>query len=341
MKCWPRDGGRFITLPLVITKNPETGKQNVGMYRLQVYDGQTTGMHWHRHHDGARNYQAACRQGKPLEVAVALGGDPATIYSATAPLPPGLDEMIFSGFLRKRSVEVVRGRTVDLLVPAEAEIVLEGYVAPDEMRPEGPFGDHTGYYSLVDRYPVFHLTAITRRRTPVYPSTIVGRPPMEDCYMGKATERLFLPLVKLTLPEVVDMDLPPEGVFHNCVLVAIRKEYRGHAQKVMSAIWGMGQMMFSKVIVVVDADVNVHNYSEVTWKAFNNVDPRRDLLITEGPLDVLDHSSPTAHYGSKIGIDATRKRPEEGHPREWPEEILMNEEIRRLVGSRWKRYGLE
>jgi len=341
MKCWPEDGGRFITLPLVITKDPVTGKQNVGMYRLQVFDGRTTGMHWHRHHDGARHYREACRRGKPLQAAVALGADPATIYAATAPLPPGLDELIFAGFLRNRAVDVVPCRTVDLSVPAEAEIVLEGYVSPEERRREGPFGDHTGYYSLADDYPVFHLTAVTRRRNPLYPSTIVGRPPMEDCFMGKATERLFLPLVKLLLPEIVDMDLPLEGVFHNCVIVSIKKEYRGHAQKVMNAIWGTGQMMFSKMIVVVDKDVNVHDYSEVTWRAFNNVDPRRDVLLGEGPLDVLDHSSPTADFGSKMGIDATRKLPEEDHPREWPKDIAMTDEVRRLVDARWKEYGLE
>jgi 4-hydroxy-3-polyprenylbenzoate decarboxylase len=340
MKCWPEDGGRFITLPLVITRSPETGKQNVGMYRLQVFDGKTTGMHWHRHHDGAGFYREAVRQGKPLEVAVALGGDPATIYAATAPLPPGLDELIFAGFLRDRRVDVVRCRTVDLMVPAEADIVLEGYVDPDEKRREGPFGDHTGYYSLADDYPVFHLTAITHRRQPIYPSTIVGRPPMEDCFMGKATERLFLPLLQLVLPEIVDMDLPLEGVFHNCVIVSIRKEYRGHAQKVMNAIWGMGQMMFSKMIVVVDEDVDVHDYSVVTWRTFNNVDPRRDILINEGPLDVLDHSSPTADFGSKIGVDATRKWPEEGHLREWPKDIEMSEDMSLLVERRWKEYGL-
>jgi 4-hydroxy-3-polyprenylbenzoate decarboxylase len=341
MKCWPEDGGRFITLPLVVTKSPETGRQNVGMYRLQVFDARTTGMHWHRHHDGARFYREACAMGKPLEVAVALGGDPATIYAATAPLPPGLDELIFAGFLRDRAVDVVRCRTVDLLVPAEAEIVLEGYVAPEERRREGPFGDHTGYYSLADDYPVFHVTAVTRRRSPLYPSTIVGRPPMEDCFMGKATERLFLPLVKLVLPEIVDMDLPLEGVFHNCVILSINKEYRGHAQKVMNAVWGMGQMMFSKMVLVVDADVNVHDYSEVTWRAFNNVDPRRDILISEGPLDVLDHSSPMADFGSKIGIDATRKGSDEGHPREWPGDIEMTGKVRRLVDERWKEYGLD
>lgn len=341
MKCWPGDGGPFITLPLVITKDPESGKQNVGMYRLQVFDGTTTGMHWHRHHDGARNYRKTSDGGDRTEVAVALGADPASIYAATAPLPPGLDELIFAGFLRNRGVDVVKCRTVDLVVPAEAEIVLEGYVDNTERRIEGPFGDHTGYYSLADEYPVFHLTAMTRRNAPLYPSTIVGRPPMEDCFMGKATERLFLPLLRLVLPEIVDMDLPLEGVFHNCVIVSIKKEYRGHAQKVMSAIWGTGQMMFSKMIVVVDADVNVHDYSEVTWRAFNNVDPRRDLLTGEGPLDVLDHSSPTADFGSKIGIDATRKNRDDTHPRDWPADIEMSDEVRHRVTERWKDFGLE
>lgn len=341
MKCWPDDGGKFITLPLVITKDPESGKQNLGMYRLQVFDGQTTGMHWHRHHDGARHYREYCRRGEPTPVAVALGGDPATIYAATAPLPPGLDETVFAGFLRNRAVDVVKCRTVDLMVPAEAEIVLEGFVDPVERRREGPFGDHTGYYSLADDYPVFRLTAVTRRSSPVYPSTIVGRPPMEDCFMGKATERLFLPLVKLILPEIIDMDLPLEGVFHNCVIVSIRKEYPGHAQKIMNAIWGTGQMMFSKMVLVVDHDVDVHDYSQVTWRAFNNVDPRRDVLISQGPLDVLDHSSPTPDHGSKIGIDATRKTGGEDHPREWPGDIAMTEEVHRLVNRRWKEYGLE
>jgi 4-hydroxy-3-polyprenylbenzoate decarboxylase len=341
MKCWPEDGGKFIPLPMVITKDPATGKQNVGMYRLQVFDGPTTGMHWHRHHDGARHYREHCRRGEPTEVAVALGGDPASIYAATAPLPPGLDELVFAGFLRNKAVDVVKCRTVDLHVPAEAEIVLEGLVDPLERRREGPFGDHTGYYSLADDYPVFRITAVTRRRNPVYPSTIVGRPPMEDCFMGKATERLFLPLVRLLLPEIVDMDLPLEGVFHNCLIVSIKKEYPGHAQKVMNAVWGTGQMMFSKMILVVDHDVNVHDYSEVTWRAFNNVDPRRDVVFGEGPLDVLDHSSPTPDRGSKIGIDATRKHTGGDHPREWPGDIAMTEEIRSLVDGRWKEYGLE
>lgn len=339
LKCWPGDGGKFITLPLVFTRDPETGKRNVGMYRMQIYDGQTTGMHWHMHHDGAENYRRAQKRGERLEVAVALGGDPATIYAATAPLPKDIDEMIFAGFLRREPVELVRCKTVELEVPAHAEIILEGYVDPSEKRLEGPFGDHTGYYSLCDEYPVFHLTAITHRRDPIYPTTVVGKPPMEDCYMGKATERIFLPLLQLFLPEVVDINLPLEGVFHNCAILSIRKRYPGQAKKVMSAVWGMGQMMFTKFIIVVDETVNVQNLSEVLWKVFNNVDPRRDVMIVDGPLDALDHSSPYPHYGSKMGIDATKKWPEEGHGREWPEDIVMSQEIKELVDRRWKEYG--
>ncbi len=340
IKCWPEDAGRFITLPLVITKNPDTGRQNVGMYRLQLFDERTTGMHWHVHHDGAANYRLSQARGEPLEVAVALGGDPATIFAATAPLPREIDELMLAGYLRGRAVEVVPAKTVDLMVPAHAEFVLEGYVPPDELRREGPFGDHTGYYSLAGDYPVFHVTAITRRSEPLYPTTIVGRPPMEDCFMAKATERIFLPVLRAVVPEIVDMDMPWEGVFHNCVIVSIRKEFPRHANKVMHALWGLGQMMFAKTIVVVDADVNVHDYSEVTWRVFNNVDARRDLVITEGPLDVLDHSSPQADYGAKLGIDATRKISGEGHDREWPHDILMDPEVKRRVDERWSEYGL-
>lgn len=341
LKCWPQDGGRYITLPLVITRDPETGTQNMGMYRMQIFDHDTTGMHWHTHHDGAAIYRKYCALEKPTPVAVALGGDPAITYAATAPLPPGIDELLLAGFLRRKPVETVRGITVDLEVPAHAEIVLEGYVNPGETRVEGPFGDHTGYYSLADEFPVFHLTCITHRRDAIYPTTIVGKPPMEDCYMGKATERIFLPLLQLQLPEVVDMNLPLEGVFHNCVLVSIKKSYPRQAKKVMHAMWGMGQMMFSKFIVVVDDSVDVQNVSEVTWKVFNNVDPRRDIEIVEGPLDVLDHSSPTPLYGAKVGIDATKKWEEEGHHREWPDDIAMTPDIKVLVDSRWKEYGLE
>jgi len=341
LQCWPGDAGRFITLPLVITKDPETGKQNVGMYRLQVFDGKTTGMHWHTHHDGAVNFRKNAKMGRKTEVAVALGGDPVTIFSATAPLPYGVEELFFAGFLRKRAIEVVKAKTVDLLVPAQAEIILEGYVDPSEERIEGPFGDHTGYYSVADKYPVFHVTCVTQRKEPIYPATIVGKPPMEDCYMGKATERMFLPFIKMQLPEIVDMNLPLEGVFHNCALISIRKSYPMHARKVMNAIWGLGQMMFTKFVIIYDEDVNVQNTSEAAWKAFNNVDPARDIVVSEGPLDVLDHASPRPIYGAKMGIDATKKWPEEGYQRQWPDEIRMSDEIKALVDRRWKSYGLE
>jgi 4-hydroxy-3-polyprenylbenzoate decarboxylase len=341
LQCWPGDAGRFITLPLVITKDPESGKQNLGMYRMQVFDEKTTGMHWHTHHDGAVNFRKYVKLGKRTEVAVAIGGDPVTIFSATAPLPYGIEELFFAGFLRGKAVEVVKARTVDLLVPAHAEMILEGYVEPAEERIEGPFGDHTGYYSVAGMYPVFHVTCITQRKEPIYPATIVGKPPMEDCYMGKATERMFLPLVKMQLAEIVDMNLPLEGVFHNCALISIRKSYPMHARKVMNAIWGLGQMMFTKFIFIFDEDVNVQNTSEAAWKAFNNVDPSRDILISEGPLDVLDHSAPRPIYGAKMGIDATKKWPEEGYQREWPDEIHMSDDIRKLVDKRWKEYGFQ
>jgi len=336
LTTWPGDGGPFITLPVVITKD-RRGRRNAGMYRLQVFDERTTGMHWHVHHDGAANFRDSDRR---LEVAVALGTDPAVTYAATAPLPAGIDELMFAGFLRGRPVELAPCATVDLEVPADAEIVLEGYVERDETRLEGPFGDHTGYYSLVDEYPVFHLTAMSHRRDAIYPATIVGKPPMEDCFLGKATERLFLPLLRLTLPEIVDMDLPIEGVFHDCAVVSIRKAFPGHAQKVASAVWGMGQMMFTKFVVIVDEHVDVHDPSEVTWRVFNNVDPERDCLIVKGPLDALDHSSPTARYGAKMAIDATRSWPEEGHTREWPDELAQDPEIVARVTSRWREFGL-
>jgi len=341
LKCWPGDAGRFITLPLVITKDSVTGQQNMGMYRMQVFDGKTTGMHWHIHHDGAENFRRAVENNKKFEVAVAIGADPATIYSATAPLPKGIDELIFSGFLRNKPVKLVKCKTIDLKVPAYAEIILEGYVDFSELRREGPFGDHTGYYSLADDYPVFHIECITHRKDPIYPATIVGRPPMEDCYFGKATERIFLPLVQLMYPEIIDMDLPLEGVFHNCVIISIKKEYPLHVNKIMNAVWGLGQMMFTKMIVVVDENINVHDYSEVAWKVFNNVDPERDIVFAKGPLDVLDHSSNTPNYGSKIGIDATKKRKEEGYCREWPDDIVMNDDVKRLVDGKWSSYGLE
>ncbi len=341
LKCWPQDGGRFITLPLVITKNPSTGQQNMGIYRLQKYDHRTTGMHWHIHHDGARNYRQSQKLGRNLEVAVVLGGDPATIYAASAPLPPGFDELLLAGFLRKAPVEVVRCKTVDLVVPAHAEIILEGYVDATEKRLEGPFGDHTGFYSPAQDYPVFHLTCITYRKNPIYPATVVGRPPMEDVFLGKATERIFLPLLQMQVPEIVDLHLPLEGVFHNCAIVSIRKSYPGEARKVMSALWGLGQLALTKVIIVVDEDVDVQNLSQVAWKVFNNIDPERDFLFIKGPVDVLDHASSVCGYGSKVGIDATRKMREEGYERQWPEEVRMDEEIKRLVDQRWQDYGLD
>ncbi|RLG58138.1 MAG: menaquinone biosynthesis decarboxylase [Candidatus Hydrothermarchaeota archaeon] len=339
LKCWPKDGGKFITLPLVITKDPETRERNMGMYRMHVYDERTTGMHWHVHKDGAKHYRKAEELGEELEVAVALGSDPATIFSATAPLP--FDELLFSGFLRKKPVKLVKCETVDLEVPANAEIVLEGYVKPKERRIEGPFGDHTGFYSKADYYPVFHITCITHREKPIYPATIVGKPPMEDSYIGKAIERIFLPLIKFNLPEVTDINLPIEGVFHNLAIVSIDKQYPGHAKKVMFALWGMGQMMFTKTIIVVDKDVDVHNLSEVIWAVSNRFDPKRDVVIVEGtPADALDHTTPLPHYGSKMGIDATVKWKEEGIAEEWPEEIEMSKEIKELVSKKWKSYGI-
>ncbi|MCL4534229.1 MAG: menaquinone biosynthesis decarboxylase [Bacteroidetes bacterium] len=340
LRCWPEDGGRYITLPLVITRDPATGKRNVGMYRMQVFDARTAGMHWHIHKDAASHYRASEEEGQRLPVAVALGADPAVIYAATAPLPAGIDELMFAGFLRKQSVEVVHAKTVDLEVPAHAEIVLEGYVDPAERRTEGPFGDHTGYYSLADQYPVFHLTAVTHRADPIYPATVVGRPPMEDGYLGKATERLFLPLIKMLAPEVVEINLPVEGAFNNLAIVSIRKTYPGQARKVMSALWGMGQMMLTKTIVVLDADANVHDLREVLWRVTANIDPRRDLVVIDGPLDALDHASPYPRYGAKLGIDATVKGPDEGQPRPWPDEIVMSPEIKRLVDQKWTSYGL-
>jgi 4-hydroxy-3-polyprenylbenzoate decarboxylase len=339
LKTWPDDGGRFITLPMIFTKDPETGMRNCGMYRMHVYDKKTTGMHWHMHKDGARHYRKAEKLGKRLEVAVAIGSDPAVMYSSTAPLPEGVDEMLFAGFLRSSSVELVKCETVNLEVPANSEIVLEGYCEPFERRTEGPFGDHTGYYSLKDEFPVFHITCITHRRDAIYPATIVGKPPMEDCYIAKATERIFLPLIQKQLPEIIDMNLPIEGVFHNIAIVSIDKRYPGHARRVMYAVWGMGQMSFTKMIVVVDKEVDVQNPSEVIWKIGNNVDPKRDIVIVEGPLDVLEHASDIPTYGGKMGIDATKKWKSEGFKREWPDEIVMSDEIKQLVDRRWKEYG--
>jgi 4-hydroxy-3-polyprenylbenzoate decarboxylase len=340
LKCWPQDGGNFITLPLVFTKNPVTGTRNCGMYRLQKFDNTTTGMHWHKHHDGAKNFKEFKKSGKSanFEVAVAIGCDPAITYSATAPIPANIDEMIFAGFLRKKPVEMVKCKTIDMEVPADAEIVLEGYIDTHEQRIEGPFGDHTGYYSLSDTYPVFHITAMTHKKNPVYPATIVGKPPQEDCYMGKATEQIFLPILRKIVPEIIDMNLPIEGVFHNCAIISIDKSYPGHASKVISSVWGIGQLMFTKFVIIVDSDVDVHNISEVSWKIFNNVDPARDCIITKGPVDMLDHASQLAGYGGKMGIDATKKWREEGFMREWPEEIIMSELIKKKVDEKFYEY---
>ncbi len=342
LKCWPEDAGRFITLPMVFSRNPDTGKRNCGCYRLQVFDGRTTGMHWQTHKQGAEHHRRLLREGKQarMDVAVAIGADPATMYSAILPLPPDLDEMMIAGFLRSKPVEMVKCETSDLEVPANAEIVLEGYLELGEQRREGPFGDHTGFYSLADDYPVFHITCITQRKRPIYATTIVGPPPMEDFYMGKAIERIFLPLMRLQLPEIRDIAMPAEGIFHNLILVSIRKSYPLHARKVMHAIWGLGQAMFSKVIVVVDEDVDVQNVSEVAWKALNNIDPERDIQFVLGPVDSLDHASRLPNYGSKMGIDATRKWKEEGFVRPWPDVIRMSEDVKQRVAQLWKKAGL-
>lgn len=378
LKCWPEDGGPFVTMGAIITKDPRHGNRNVGMYRLQKFDNVTTGMHWHKHHDGARNFEENRRKamndsgikasgalaqngngqpseppnygtyfdkeeyekpGNRLEVAVVLGADPAVTYSATAPLPPEIDELIFAGFLRQSPVRLTKCQTIDLEVPANAEIVIEGYVDQKDLKEEGPFGDHTGFYSLAGLFPVFHVTAVTHRKDPIYQTTIVGKPPQEDCYLGKATERIFMPMVQMLVPEIVDMNLPWEGVFHNCVIVAIDKHFPGHAKKVMSALWGLGQLMFTKFAIIVDKEVDVHNLSEVALHVFGNTDPRRDMMFADGPLDILDHASPLMGYGSKVGIDATKKWKSEGFDRPWPAPIVMSEAVTNLVNSRWSEYG--
>ena len=338
LKCWPGDGGPFVTLPLVFTRDPRTGKPNCGMYRLQVYDGRTTGMHWQTHKHGAAHYRDG--QGEEMEVAVAIGADPAVTFAATLPLPEGMDEMMAAGFLRNAPVEMVRCRTVDLEVPASAEIVLEGTVRRGETRTEGPFGDHTGFYSLPGEYPVFRVRCVTHRRDPIYHATVVGRPPMEDAWMGRAIERIFLSPMRKAFPEIVDVHLPFEGVFHNLMLVSIRKAYPGHARKVMHGLWGLGQAMFTKCIVVVDADVDVQNPSETVWTVLNHIDPQRDLEFVTGPVDSLDHASRLPDFGSKVGVDATRKWPAEGFHRPWPDAVRMSADIRRLVDAKWARYGL-
>jgi 4-hydroxy-3-polyprenylbenzoate decarboxylase len=335
--CWPEDAAPFITLPAVITKDPRTGTRNVGMYRMQKLGPRTTAMHWQIHKDGRADYLAT--DGK-IEVAVGLGLDPVTTYSASAPLPKHIDELMLAGFLRGDPVELVRAKTVGLEVPANAEIVLEGYIDKDEVADEGPFGDHTGYYTPPEPFPVFHLTAITMRRGAIYSSIVVGKPPQEDAWLGKATERIFLPAIRMTVPEIVDYDLPIAGAFHNCCIVSIRKAYPGHAQKVMHAIWGLGMLSLTKAVVVVDEHVDVHDYEEVMFRVGANIDPKRDVLITEGPLDHLDHAPTRQFYGGKLGIDATHKGPAEG-TREWPPEIEMSPEVRELVDRRWAEYGIE
>jgi 4-hydroxy-3-polyprenylbenzoate decarboxylase len=376
LQCWPKDAGRFITLPCVVTRDPKTGKRNVGMYRMQVYDARTTGMHWQRQKVGAEHYRERMRAaaslegagsqsvssasvdimarssggsvvaegnrpGGKMEVAVAIGTDPALTFSAIVPAPPDVEEYLIAGFLRQKPVELVKCETVDLEIPASSEIVLEGHVHLDELRTEGPFGDHTGFYSLEDLYPVFHLTCVTHRKDPIYSTTIVGKPPMEDGWMGKAVERIFLPLMKLTIPELVDINLPVEGIFHNLMIVSIKKSYPGQARKVMNAIWSLGQAMFTKCIIVVDEDVNVQDIGEVTLKTLNHIDPERDIQFMLGPVDSLDHAARLPNYGSKMGIDATRKWASEGFARPWPDEILMDEKTKALVEKKWKELGLD
>jgi 4-hydroxy-3-polyprenylbenzoate decarboxylase len=378
LQTWPQDGGRFITLPCVVTRDPKSGKRNVGMYRMQVYDGKTTGMHWQRQKVAAEHFRDRMRgatddvagavdlmaitaggtagavdtssvpqtvltkiRGERMEVAVAIGTDPATTFSAIVPAPPEVEEYLIAGFLRQKAVELVRCETVDLEVPATAEIVLEGYVELGELRTEGPFGDHTGFYTMQDEYPVFHITCITHRKDPIYAATIVGKPPMEDAWMGKAVERIFLPLMRLTLPEIVDVNLPAEGVFHKLMIVSIRKSYAGHARKVMNGIWAMGQAMFTKCVVVVDEDCDVQDVAEVTLRVTNNIDPERDIQFTLGPVDSLDHASRLPNFGSKMGIDATRKWAAEGFTRPWPQMLTMPSEVKSKVESILKTLGIE
>lgn len=334
LKCWPLDGGRFVTLPCVVTQDPETGERNVGMYRVQIYDAQTTGMHWQLQKVAARHGRQYYESGKRMPVAIFLGGDPAFVFAATAPLPDGLDEFLLAGYLRKKAIKLVKCETCDLEVPANADFVIEGYIDPQEpLREEGPFGDHTGFYTLPEPYPVFHVTAITHRKDAVYPATIVGIPPMEDFYMGAASVELFLPVFKMNFPEIVDIALPAEGVFHNLVFVSIRKTYPMQGYKIMHGLWGMGQMMFTKYLVVVDDDVDVHNTSEVLFRLCANTDPQRDSIFTRGPADVLDHATSKIGIGSKLGIDATRKLAGEGFDRPWPPLLRMDDAVRRRIDS--------
>ncbi len=342
MKCWPEDGGAYITFPMVITRDPKRGIRNVGMYRIMQTGKTTLAMHWQRHKVGAAHWREMAERGERMPVCIALGADPGSMYSASAPLPPTVDEFLFAGFLRKEPVSLTKAVTCDLEVPAEADFVIEGYIDPAEsLVTEGPFGDHTGFYSLADLYPQVHVTAITMRKSPIFPATIVGRPPMEDFYLGHATERIFLPLLKLTIPEIRDYHMPAEGIFHNLVFVSIKKEYPGQAYKVMNALWGQGLMSLAKVLVIVDDWVNVRDPQEAWWVALNNIDPQRDARFTMGPVDVLDHSSRTFTFGSKLGIDATKKLPEEGFNREWPGLILMDDATKRRVDELWPSLGLE
>jgi 4-hydroxy-3-polyprenylbenzoate decarboxylase len=336
LKCWPEDGGRYITFPLVFSRHPRTGKRNVGMYRMQVYDECTTGMHWQIHKHGASHWREHVRTGEMMPVSVAIGGDPILTFAAIFPLPDDVDEMLLAGFLRSKPVPMVKCLTNDIEVPANAEIVLEGYVDPRELRTEGPFGDHTGFYTEEDDYPVFHVTCVTHRRNPIYQTTIVGRPPMEDCWMGEAVGRIARPVLRRQFPEIVDVHLPFEGVFHNLAIVSIKKAYPGHARKIMNALWGLGQLMFTKVIVVVDDDVPVHDVSYVAWYALNNIDPERDVQFTLGPVDALDHAARLPAFGSKMGVDATRKWRGEGFNRNWPKENRMSDDVKRLVDAKWR-----
>ncbi len=340
--CWPDDGGPYITLPQVISRDPQSGVRNVGMYRVQVLERDLLAMHWQRHKVGAAHWRVMAERGEKMPVAIALGGDPASIYAASAPLPPNVDEYIFAGFLRRKPVQLARAVSNDLLVPAEAEMIIEGFIDPAEpLVVEGPFGDHTGFYSLADLYPSVHVTAVTMRERPVYPTTIVGRPPMEDYYLGHATERIFLPLLRLTVPEIVDYHMPAAGIFHNLVFVSIDKQYPGQAWKVMNALWGAGLMSLAKVIVVFDRDVNVRDQEEAWWVALNNIDPERDTRFTMGPVDVLDHASRAFTYGSKMGIDATTKWKEEGFDRDWPTRIVMDDATRSRVDAIWDQLGID
>ena len=341
LKCWPDDAGKFITLPLVITRNVNTGQRNVGTYRMQIYDKTTTGMHWQTHKVGTAHFRKAKEQAQEkMEVAVAIGGDPLTIWSGSLPLPPDMDELLVAGVLKGAPIELVKCKTVDLEVPANSEFVLEGYINIGEERVEGPFGDHTGFYSEPSEYPVFHVTAITHKDNPIYPAVIVGKPPTEDYFMGKASSKLMLPALQLTMPEIVDVHMPAEGLFHNFAIVSMKKEYPGHVQKVMYGLWGLGLMALTKIIVVVDHYVDVENISEVTWRIGTNIDPSRDLVILKGPADDLDHASEVPKYGGKIGIDATSKGKLDGFNRDWPDEIVMSEEIKKLVDKKWDNYKI-